>query len=176
MRRDLSTILVRGIGKQVVSSFAVEAAEDESFFNDLLDVIEQREITPSMKASWIISTSAEINQQYARKNSVRILTLLKAATIGGVQRELIKTLSILKLNEDELGILIDYSFQKIAEATSDLAIKYHAAHIIEKSLAKYPELKTEYISLLEGTLDMHTEAWRKYTHKRIARLLKQKNK
>ena len=172
MLKDLSTILVKGLGKKVVSDLANEAAMDAKLYEELLGFVETGTPTQAMKSSWIIGTATEIDNTFASKNSSRILALALNSKVGGVQREMLKALNGIKLKEDDEGVFLNFCFQKLAEAESDLAVKYHSAAEIERALKKYPELLNEFITLLEGSLDMHTEAWKRYTMKRIGKLQK----
>lgn len=154
----------------MVSSLAEEAVCDESFYKQLIKEVETGSTTHAMKASWILGTGSSIDLELATKYASKILLLALCARVGGVQRELLKTLNDVNLHEKEQGVLLDFCFKKLVDANSDLAVKYYSAAQIEKSLKKYPELQNEYMSVLEGTLEMHTEAWKRYTSKRLLRL------
>ncbi len=170
MAKDISVFLVKGLNKTVVLKLATEVGLDHSLYLHLLKLIEKGETTPAMKASWILSTVSEVNPTFASKNATKIIKLLQSATIGGVQRELLKTLYEIPLKNDQQGQFIDISFRLLSEPKSDVGVKYYCAGILEKAAKQFPELKNELITLLQSQQELYTPAWQKYTKTRIQRL------
>jgi len=167
-----SDLLVTGMSKQQVLVIARQGANDEAFFTELMDAIRSGERTPAMKAAWILGAITDIDQTFSKKNSKEIFQLLKEAQIGGVERELMKVLMDVSLDEDTRGKFIDHSFRLLMKADSDVAVKYNAIKVIERSLKIYPELKSEFIDVLESQLEIFTDAGKRYIAKLLGRLRK----
>lgn len=177
MQKPLKELLVKGIGKNDIVAIATVVAEDENMFLELLDIIQANDETPAMKAAWIIGTISDKKQtKLIEKNASTILALVTSKNNGGVVRELMKALTASNLNDKLTGSYLDFCFRQLTRSDIDVAVKYNANKFIEKSLKKYPELKPEFISILESLLDNHNEAWKKYTSRTIARLSKQNPK
>ncbi len=173
MKKPLSDLLVKGIGKNDIAVIAANASSDEQMFCQLLEIIQSDNGTPAMKASWIIGTAADKKQtQLIEKYSDSIMNLVLTKSTGGVVRELMKALTASKLSDEQQGVYLDFCFRQLTRNDVDVAIKYNANKYIEKALKKYPELKSEFISILESLLDSHNDAWKKYTARIIARLNK----
>jgi hypothetical protein len=172
MKVDLNSILVKGLGKEVTTKVAKQAGADETLFLALLDYAENGTTTQAMKSSWIIGTLATFDPTFPTKYSDRVLAILKAATVGGVQREMLKTISRVKLKPEVHGSLIDLCFRMLHNHELDVAVKYYSIYIIEDALKVYPELKDELIASLEPQLELYNDSWRKYNKRRIEKLRK----
>ncbi len=170
MANDISSFLVKGLDKTVVLKLATEVGLDHDLYVHLLKLIEKGETTPSMKASWILSTVSEVNPTFATNNASQILKLLQGARIGGVQRELIKTLYEIPLKNDQQGQFIDICFRLLTEPKSDVGVKHYCAGLLEKASVQFPELKNELIALLQSQQELYTPAWQRYTRTRLLRL------
>jgi len=184
MKKPLSELLVKGIGKNDIAAIAAQAAKDEGLYKDLLEAISTGERTHTMKAAWIIGTAAEKQDLiFAQKYSSTLLEFVLHKENSGVVRELMKVLLAINLNEKEEGLYIDFCFKQLHRdfcfkqlhrSDVDIAVKYNSNKAIEKALKKYPELKEEFVSILESLLDNHTDAWKRYTTRLLAKLNKPK--
>jgi hypothetical protein len=170
---SIESLLVKGIGKKDITALAKSAGSDEVMFIDLLDIITKSDKTSGMKAAWIIGTVADNGDlDLINKHAERIYQLTAEKSVGGIVRELMKALTAANLCEDLKGHYLDFCFRQLTRMDIDVAIKYNANKFIIQSLKAYPELKAEFISILESLLDAHNDAWKKYTSRIIARLRK----
>ncbi len=176
MEKPLNELLVRGIGKKEISAIAEHAVTDDELFEGLLRTVETGEKTPAMKAAWIIGTASEVyDAAQATTYASRILQLVVTETTSGIVRELMKALIKADLDEKSEGLFLDFCFKSLS-SNVDVAVKYTANKAIEQALKKYPDLKDEFIAVLESQLYANTEAWTRYTMKIISRLNKRRNK
>ncbi len=167
MNENLNDVLVKGLGKKATLEFAELANADKNFYSQLLRVIDKGETTPAMKASWILGTAARLDAQPAQRQIEKLIGLLEKATIGGVQRELLKVLEVVKMNPESEGIFVDYCFKLIQRPGIDVGIRYYCLRILKRALKKYPDLKGELIMALEEIQDWHNAPWKRYITKAL---------
>lgn len=161
---------MKGMGKNDVLILSIEALKDEKFYVELLDEIEKGEVTPSMKASWILGTVTGIDKRFATRYANRLVALLKNATVGGVQRELLKSLYKVDINNESEGILVNTCFQLLQDNQSDLAVKYYCVKVIQRMLKRYPDLKGELVEILKSQQEIHTASWCRQSKKILAEI------
>lgn len=170
---NLESLLVKGINKNDIAALAQAAGTDEHMFLHLLDVIENGAQTPAMKAAWVIGTMSDQGAlELIDKYAERIYQLATEKPVGGVVRELMKALIAANLSENLQGRFLDFCFKQLMRMDVDVALKYNSNKYILKSLKQYPELKDEFLTILESQLDSHNDAWKKYTSRIIAQLRK----
>jgi hypothetical protein len=163
-------ILTKGMHKSDVDLCASAVVQQPKLFEELLDIVAKGEVTPAMKAAWILGKASELNRALPAKHVARIIELLSLAKVSGVQRELIKTLFKLNLQEEEESRLLDLCFHFLNHAESDVAVRNQALKILLALTKKYPDLKQEVIVSLEAQLEYNTEAWARYSGKTLAKL------
>jgi hypothetical protein len=174
MKNDLNALLVKGLGKKAVMDLAEKANVDPEFYLELLHVIENGEVTPAMKASWVLGNAARLDSTPAQRHGWKILGLLKTASIGGVQRELLKVLEVVKFKDNADGEFVDYCFDLMRRPGIDVGIRYYCLRILQRKVMQYPELKDELMLTLEEILDWHNQVWKKYLIKAMEKLRKKK--
>ena len=67
----------------------------------------------------------------------------------GSLRSLLRLLSRHDIPEDEQGLLIDLCFSYLVSELYPVAVKAHAMQIIYNHVLLYPELKDEFITVIE---------------------------
>lgn len=163
-------LLVKGLGKKAVTELANAAAKDELLYNTLLKNIAADESTRAAKSAWALSHVSEINHQFPIKHADEILRILQTATVGGIQRELLKTLYPIKLPEKQYGKLIDLSFRFLADAKTDVGVKYYSTYILTEAVKLYPDLNQEFLLALEETATWHNEVWQRHIRKLMKKI------
>jgi hypothetical protein len=170
---SIESLLVKGIGKKDIAALAETVCSDEKMFIELLDIIAENDKTPGMKSAWIVGTMADQGAlALINKHAERIFHLINVKSVGGIVRELMKALTAANLSEDLKGRYLDFCFRQLTRMDIDVAVKYNANKYIIQSLKQYPELKAEFMSILESLLDSHNDAWKKYTSRIIIRFRK----
>jgi hypothetical protein len=169
-------ILTKGMHKSDVDLCASAVVQEPKLFKELLDIVASGEVTPAMKAAWVLGKASELNRALPSKHVARIIELLGQAKISGVQRELIKTLFKLNLQEEEESRILDLCFHFLNHSESDVAVRHHALKILLALTKKYPDLRQELIASLEAQLEYNTAAWARYTRKTLAKLKQDKKR
>ena len=172
--QKIKPLLVKGVGVKQIQVIAQDAASDKDVYKALVLLIEDEDATCRMKASWALAKASEINPDFAAPYVDQFMHLIQTEKVGGVVREIYKTLACISIPESYEGLFIDTSFAMLRSVESDLAVKYHAKLILTKYVRKYPELKNEFIASLQSVADAHSDAWKIQILKSIAKLEKGK--
>jgi len=112
------------------------------FFNNALELALKDEQPLSWRSAWLLWSCMEINDKRIRKNIDKILTVLPSKQ-DGHQRELIKILLQMKLNEEQEGYLFNICMTLWEGLDKKPSIRYTAFKFIIEMTKKYPELKSE---------------------------------
>ncbi len=177
MQINWDKVLIKGISKLDIRQLAFAVAQDDTQFMHLVKIIQAAERTPAMKAAWIIGTMAELKQtELIHTYQQELIDLVMSQSSGSVVRELMKAINTVTLNEEQEGRYLQFCFDQLMRMDVDVAVKYCANRYLEKAVKKYPELKSEFISLLKAQLEVYNDAWHKYTQRIIHRLEKKKSK
>ncbi|MEN9638201.1 MAG: hypothetical protein RLZZ262_69 [Bacteroidota bacterium] len=169
---ELRERLRSGIKKEEVRALVEETLASDEVFANLAEFACSSNKTHAMKASWVIGHVSAIDNRMANTFLNQWRDTLETTRIGGVQREMVKIISHCDLPQEMEGWFLDKCFALINSATSEVASKYHALAYTTLQIKKYPELKEELASILEGQLTWHTPAWQRYIAKRIVNLRK----
>ena len=144
---QLESLLKVRMGKAECEAIAAYTLERDDVFVKLLDFVEHGDNTQAMKAAWVIGHVRKMNQAQSMKHQDRILKLLQQATIGGVQRELLKAMERLLLKEANDAALLDYAWNGLSNMKYDIAVRYSCLRIIRFYSKRFPEFREELKSI-----------------------------
>ncbi|MFO8067834.1 MAG: hypothetical protein R6U11_09665 [Bacteroidales bacterium] len=103
----------------------------------------------SWRSAWLLWSCIEENDARVRQHIMSIIKSIKNKK-DGHQRELIKILSKMELNEEEEGFVFDICVTLWEKTRSAPSVRYHALLMILKIADKHPELKNEIAFLLQN--------------------------
>ena len=126
-----------------------EVIKSESNFNTLLELALHEKEPVAWRASWILDGSDEKKPGLARKYIPKIVKALPRVESKGTLRSLLRLLSRHNIPEEEQGLLIDLCFSYLVSELYPVAVKAHAMQIIYNHVLLYPELKGEFITVIE---------------------------
>ncbi len=126
-----------------------EVIKSESHFNTLLQLALHEKEPVAWRASWILDGSDEKKSGLARKYIPKIVRALPGLESKGTLRSLLRLLARHDIPEEEQGLLIDLCFSYLVSEFYPVAVKAHAMQIIYNHVLLYPELKGEFITVIE---------------------------
>lgn len=107
------------------------------------------------RAAWVLS-ACDVRQQGFMEDQVsRIIPLLPGLKSAGTLRSFLDILSRYEIPEEQQGMLVDLCFELLASGRVAVGIKAYAMNILFKHVLLYPELKTEFINIIE---DLYNES------------------
>lgn len=118
-------------------------------FEELISLATKNELPHSGRAAWLLS---KIIQENDLRVSPYIPDIIQAFTLvrDGQQRDLIKVLCRIELEEDVEGILFDTSVQIWCHLDHIPSLRYYAFRLILKIIEKHPDLYNELDLLTEN--------------------------
>ncbi|MDF1573584.1 MAG: hypothetical protein P1P86_00125 [Bacteroidales bacterium] len=143
---SLLTEIPSGVGKDLLIA---EVVKSESHFSQLYDLALHEKDPLAWRAGWILDGSDEKRPELARKHIPAIVEALPTLESLGTLRSLLRLLSRHDIPEEKQGLLIDLCFGYLHSEKYPVAVKAHAMQIIYNHVRIYPELKVEFLSILE---------------------------
>lgn len=102
----------------------------------------------SWRAAWLLCSCMEENDKRIKKYLNKIINAVKNKD-DGHQRELLKILYKMELNEDYEGILFDICMDIWEQVTKSPSVRINALKMIIKIAKKHPQLTDEISCLLQ---------------------------
>lgn len=144
--RSLLSDIPSGAGKDLLIK---EVIRSETNFRQLLRLALHEKDPLAWRAAWIMDGSDEQKPGLARSHLPEIIGTLPGLKSTGSLRSLLRLLSRYNIPEEQQGILIDLCFSYLVSELYPVAVKAHAMQIIYNHVLLYPELKNEFIAVLE---------------------------
>ena len=144
--RSLLADIPSGAGKDLLAG---EVIKSPTHFNTLLQLALHEKDPLAWRASWILDGSDERKPGMASRHIPEIVQALPALESKGSLRTLLRMLSRYDIPEEEQGLLIDLCFSYLVSGQYPVAVKAHAMLIIYNHVLLYPELKDEFIAVIE---------------------------
>ena len=133
-----------------------EVITSETHFSTLLQLALQEKDPLAWRASWVLDGSDEQKPGLAKSYISEIVTALPDLKSKGSLRSLLRLLSRHDIPEKEQGMLIDLCFSYLVSESYPLAVKAHAMMIIYNHVLLYPELKDEFITVMEDHMEKNS--------------------
>ncbi len=151
-----------GMHKKDAEHIAEYIRAHDNEMKKLVDLALSDDMTPSMKASWILSTASVQQKGCINKYVDQIIENLIDVKVSGSRRELMKALLYSDFLESEkLGKLVDTLMTFIRRTHDDLAVSYNALKLMIKICKTFPELKPELEETIRQNIEQGSDTWRK---------------
>lgn len=142
-------------------------------FDQAIKLALENEENFSWRAAWLVAGVMEKNDQRVRPFIQKIIDALPDRD-DGHQRELLKILLKMELDEDFESLLFDLSVTLWEQVRKQSSVRYYAFQGMMKVVEKYPELKNEILSLTQPHfVNALSPGVRKSVHKSINELTSQ---
>lgn len=141
------------------------------YFEEAIELAIQNKQPYSWRAAWVLWSCITINDKRVQKHIPKIIENIKDKE-DGHQRELIKILLEMDLNEEQEGYLFDICVSLWEEVEKKPSVRYTAFKFINKTVYKYPDLSQEILLLAqEKYLNTLSPGVRKSIRKLIQRTI-----
>ncbi len=139
MTKSLNDILTESLRKDKMLAFL---KDNPNLFEETIKVALENDKPQSWRATWLIGHLVTKNDKRIRPH---INSLIKAISSkgDGHQRELLKILMRMELNEKQEGILFDKSVLIWEDISKSSSVRSFAFLILTNTVKKYPELISE---------------------------------
>lgn len=131
------------MGKTTRDSVASVVASDQSKLHELIELIRFGTKPQRMKGSWVLSAVHSIDSEVLGPYYEDLITMLRAETIGGVRRELLRCFEGARLNDTIADGLVMITMDWVTDETQDLAVRYVCYRVLKPLLKQYPDIEVE---------------------------------
>ena len=118
------------------------------YFEEAIELAIQDRQPYSWRAAWVLWSCITNNDTRVQKHIPKIIESIKDKE-DGHQRELIKILLEMDLNEEQEGYLFDICVSLWEEVEKKPSVRYTAFKFINKTAYKYPDLSIEILLLAQ---------------------------
>ncbi len=129
--------------KTTCNAVAHYVLDQPELYISLLDLVEYGSAVQSIKASWVIAHIRLLSPKFSEQQQHRILNLLRKTAMGGVRRELLRSLEGIELDELIMEELLEIAINWITDMDQDVAVRYLCNRVILACSKRIPELKQE---------------------------------
>ncbi|MEM0999607.1 MAG: hypothetical protein AAGN35_21295 [Bacteroidota bacterium] len=120
------------------------------------------------RTAWLISDLADLAPARVLPLLPEILAHRQTLDVPGLERSLAKWWHLCGIPELNLGEATDLLFQWLADPKLNVSTKHHCLEALLPLMDHYPELRPEFILILEAVMDEHSAAFRKKAQKVLA--------
>ena len=117
-------------------------------FDQAIELALENEENLSWRSAWLVDGIMNENDPRVQPFTKKIINVLPDRE-DGHQRELLKILLKMDLNEDFESLLFDISVTIWEQVRKQSSVRYYAFQGMMKVVEKYPELKNEILSLTQ---------------------------
>ncbi|XWN37226.1 MAG: hypothetical protein ROO71_14885 [Balneola sp.] len=118
------------------------------YFDQAMELALEKDESLSWRAAWLVAGIMEKNDLRVKPFIQKILNVLPNRN-DGQQRELLKILLKMELNEQFESLLFDISVTLWEQVRKQSSVRYYAFQGMMMVVEKYPELKNEILSLTQ---------------------------
>ena len=143
---------------------------DPDRFHELWNLLVPENYPTSQRAAWAIDI---INEKYPNLLKLyldQLFVILPKIQSDPIKRHMMKILTYHDIPEQHLGNLIDLCFEWILQNELPVAVKVHSMQVIFNTIPKYPELKEEFIAVLEDQMPKNSVGFKSRAGRLIAAL------
>jgi len=144
--------------------------DDPDRFRELWNIMFPENYPTSPRAAWAIEIIIEKYPHLLDPYLVQLLVTLPGIQHDGIKRHMMKILTYREIPEKYLGKLIDLCFEWIERNDLPVAVKVHSMQVIFNTMPKYPELKDEFIAVLEDQMPKNSVGFKSRAGRLIAAL------
>jgi hypothetical protein len=144
--------------------------EDRDRFHELWNLLFPEGYPISPRAAWAIESACGKHPHLLKPYMDELLKALSRVENHGIKRHMMKILTFQDIPEEYLGNLIDLCFLWIEDPDIPVAVKVHSMQIIYNAIQQFPELKAEFIAVVEDQIPKNSPGFKSRARRLIAKL------
>ena len=164
METKLESVLTHSHKEDMINYMRLHEDEYEKLLN--LAIADKQPY--SWRAAWLLWSCMDENDTRL-KDKVNIILDVLPEKAYNQQRELLKILQLMDIEEEYEGLLFDHCIILWKDISKQASVRYNAFKILVKMVQKYPELSSE-ISFLTGK--QYTDSLSPGAKKSISKIMK----
>ncbi len=143
---------------------------DRERFYELWNLLLPEKYPVSPRTAWVLEFLCEKNPHLLKPYLDELLNALPGIIHHGIKRHMMKILTFQEIPEEHLGNLIDLCFRWIEDTEIPVAVKVHSMQIIYNAIQQFPELKAEFIAVVEDQIPKNSLGFKSRARRLIAKL------
>jgi len=147
--------------------------KEKKDFDELYRYIRANDNAKGSYASWAFTKKSDIQKDIILNYHDDLIKWLPAVETNGILRSMLRSVAQFEVPKNRETAWIDLSFKYLLDLDYEIAVKVHAMEICFQYCKRYPELKTELLSVIDAGFDNYAAALNaraRSTRKRLAKL------
>jgi hypothetical protein len=128
---------------------AIAKSKDHDRLKEWVDRLQSDDSIRVQRASAVCHSASDISPTLFAPHVKILLNVLEKNVHPSGSRFAFRVLADLQIEPELQGEVIDRAFQFLTQATTPVAIKVFAMTVIANHLRQYPELKNEFVAILQ---------------------------
>ena len=126
--------------------------DDQDKFDEIIEIMQKDQYPMAMRAARVAYFVSLKHPVLIRKHISNLIGMLSASKIDGIKRGVLKIMAdtTIRIEDDELGELTELAFTFVQDAREKIAVRALSIEVLERIIRYYPELKPEFIAVLES--------------------------
>ena len=149
--------------------------DNPEIFKKFFDLALEDKTPYAMRAARVVQLACNNHPLLIRPYTKELILKFNSFRNDGLRRSILKifTERSLNLDDESLGILVDFCFTCLVSASEKPAMKMYSMVILFKISQFYPDIKSELISTVEDQMPRSSPAVKSVGKKTITKLFKQ---
>ncbi|MFN5620892.1 MAG: hypothetical protein ACK478_06295 [Flavobacteriales bacterium] len=131
------------MGKVECLALTDHVVDHPETYLQLIGFVSKGSDAQAMKASWVMAHVRKRDAAFSLNNQSQLIDLLQKARVGGVQRELLKCLEGLHLEEANQEVLLNFAWTGLTNMEYDFAVRYLCLRVLRFYAKRHKELLQE---------------------------------
>ena len=147
--------------------------ENPSDLEELIDMSFSDFQPEGWRAAWVLADLVKNDKQICKKVqllSSKIIYSFKYFNSSGQIREFLKIIQLLKIEEEDMGLLIDMCFNWLLNRKVDQSFRIYSMQIIYDYSKKEPDLLPELKAIIEQEIEYAKPGFRSRANKILKRM------
>ena len=143
------------------TDFTIHAVgTNNDHFRELIDIILTEDDPLPMRASWVVEGITETCPELIIPYMDKLIKNLPKFTHPGTLRNLLKIFSRMKIPPRHHGYMTDLCFGWLRKENLQVAVKVYAMQIIANMVYIYPELKNEFLEVIDELMPRNSAGFK----------------
>lgn len=125
---------------------------DESLFNQIFKLIFSGDPRLAWRSCWIIDNAAEEHPELLDDKLPDIIAGFSSTKSGSLKRHFTRILCRYQIPEEYMGVIVNRSFELLSPS-EPVAVRVYAMQLLFNIILHQPDLKGEFISVIESLLE-----------------------
>ena len=135
-----------------------EVIDSGDTYLNLMEMALYDERAMTWRAAYLIDKINDLQPELILPYLEKMIEQVQVEKHGGKRRHFLKLISMNKIPEQKLGLMLDFAIETFKSSKEAVAVRVHAMQILYNITELEPELKHEILTVIEHEMENHSSA------------------